>query len=73
MDRKFKITTLRRADTSCPDNRSCTSINALADEPDRRYVVTKKVTDPAVISAFAHLVSNDEQLGYVPTDLIPEV
>lgn len=31
------------------------------------------VTDPAVIAAFAHLVADDEQLGYVPTDLIPEV
>ncbi|MGH3912798.1 MAG: hypothetical protein ACRDTC_05220 [Pseudonocardiaceae bacterium] len=73
MDRKFKITTLRTADDFCPDTRSCTSINALADEPNRRYVVTKKVTDLAVASAFAHLVGDDEQLGYVPTDLIPEV
>lgn len=73
MDRTIKITTLRTTGTVCPDNRSCTSINVLADEPDRRYVVTKKVTDPAVISAFAHLVGDDEQLGYVPADLIPEV
>lgn len=27
---------------------------------------------PAVIAAFASLVAGDEQLGYVPTDLIPE-
>ncbi len=44
-----------------------------ADEPARRYVITKKVTDPAAAAAFAHLVAYDEQLGYVPTDLIPEV
>lgn len=42
-------------------------------EPHRRYVITKKVTDPAVTAAFAHLVADDEQLGYVPADLIPEV
>ena len=35
-------------------------------------MITKKVTDPAVIAAFARLVAGDEQLGYVPTDLIPE-
>ncbi|MGH3937967.1 MAG: hypothetical protein ACRDTG_04920 [Pseudonocardiaceae bacterium] len=73
MDRIIKITTLRAADSFCPDTRSCASISAVADEPGRRYVITKKVTDPAVASAFAHLVGEDEQLGYVPTDLIPEV
>lgn len=73
MDRTIKITTLRTTDASCPDNRSCTSIHAVADEPDRRYVITKKVSDPAVSAAFAHLVAEDEQLGYVATALIPEV
>lgn len=73
MDPVIKIITLRTADALCPDNRTCTSIHAVADEPDRRYVITKKVTDPAVAAAFAHLVADDEQLGYVPTDLIPEV
>lgn len=73
MDRSVKITTLRRADTLCPDTRSCPSIHAVAGEPHRRYVITKKVTDPAVTTAFAHLVADDEQLGYVPAALIPEV
>lgn len=73
MDRAIKIATLRMTDTCCPDTRSCTSIHAIAGEPDRRYVITKKVTDLAVAAAFAHLVADDEQLGYVPTDLIPEV
>ncbi|MGQ0773014.1 MAG: hypothetical protein ACT4NY_01100 [Pseudonocardiales bacterium] len=73
MDRTIKITTLRTTSTHCPDTRSCTSIHAVTGEPDRRYVITKKVTDPAVIAAFAHLVAGDEQLGYVPMDLIPEV
>lgn len=73
MDRSIKVTTLRITGTPCPDTRSCPSIHAVADEPDRRYVITKKVTDPAVIAAFAHFVADDEQLGYVPIDLIPEV
>lgn len=73
MDHTIKITTLRMADTICPDTRSCPSIHAIAGKPDRRYLITKKVTDPAVAAAFAHLVGDDEQLGYVPTDLIPEV
>lgn len=72
MGRTITIRTLRTTDF-CPDNRTCPSIHAVADEPDRRYVVTKKVTDPAVVAAFAPLVADDEQLGYVPTNLIPEV
>ncbi len=73
MDRAIKITTLRTTDMSCPDTRSCPSIHVVAGEPGRRYVITKKVTDPAVAAAFAHLVADDEQLGFLPTDLIPEV
>jgi hypothetical protein len=73
MDRVVKITTLRATDVLCPDTRSCPSIHAVAGEPDRRYVITKRVTDPAVATAFAHLVADDEQLGYVPADLLPEV
>ncbi|MGA9312253.1 MAG: hypothetical protein WBV74_18070 [Pseudonocardiaceae bacterium] len=71
MRRAVDIITLRTTD-QCPDNRTCPSIHAVTGEPDRRYVITKKVTDPAVIAAFARLVAGDEQLGYVPTDLIPE-
>jgi hypothetical protein len=72
MGRTIKIHTLRTA-ANCPDNRTCPSIHAVVDEPDRRYVITKRVTDPAVVAAFAHLVADDEQLGHVPTGLIPEV
>lgn len=73
MDRVVKITTLRTVDELCPDTRSCPSIHVVAGEPDRRYMITKKVMDPAVVAVFAHLVGDDEQLGHVPTDLIPEV
>lgn len=68
----IKITTLRMIET-CPDNRTCPSIHAVADAPDVRYVITKKITDPAMAAAFAHLVGDDEQLGTVPAELIPEV
>ncbi|MBV9651729.1 MAG: hypothetical protein JO296_16555 [Pseudonocardiales bacterium] len=73
MARTVEIHTLRTTADLCPDNRTCPSIHAVADEPERRYVITKKVTDPTVAAAFAHLVADDEQLGYVPTGLIPEV
>lgn len=72
MRRTVKIITLRTTE-QCPDNRSCTSIHRVADEPDRRYVIMKTVTDPVVIAAFAHLVGDDELLGHLPADLIPEV
>jgi hypothetical protein len=73
MDRAIEIITLRTTDQHCPDNRSCPSIHAVAGEPDRRYLITKRITDPVVATAFAHLIGDDEQLGYVPTELIPEV
>ncbi len=73
MEPVVKITTLRTTDTLCPDTRSCPSIHAVAGEPHRRYLVTKKVTDPAVAAAFVHLIADDEQLGYVPTELLPGV
>ena len=72
MKRIIEITTLR-TNGSCPDNRTCPSIHSVADRPDRRYVVSKRVTDPDEIAAFAPLVADDEQLGWLPATLIPEV
>lgn len=34
--------------------------------PDRQYVVTELVNDPAVLAEFGDLVSRNEQLGTVP-------
>jgi hypothetical protein len=73
MKRAIEITTLRTTSGSCPDNRTCPSIHSFTDRPDRRYVVTKRVTDPDEIAAFAPLVADDEQVGWVPATLIPEV
>jgi hypothetical protein len=63
----MKITTLRT--TGCPDERSCVSIHTLDRHPDRRYVITKRETDPDILAAFAPLIGVDEQLGYGPADI----
>lgn len=73
MKRTIEITTLRTTADSCPDRRTCTSVHKVADRPGRRYVITRPVTDPDEIAAFAHLVGDDEQLGWLETELIPEV
>lgn len=66
----MKITTLRS--THCPANRQCPSIHRLDTDPEGLYVIAKKVTDPAVLAAFAGRVAADEHLGWVPGTLIPE-
>jgi hypothetical protein len=73
MARKVEIVTLRTSTDPCPDTRTCPSIHALVDRPERRYVITKQIADAAEIEAFAHLVSDDEQVGWLPAELIPEV
>lgn len=67
----MKITTLRTmaGTPDCPDGNICPSIHTLDLHPERRYVVTKKETDPAVAAAFAHLIGDDEQLGWTPSEL----
>lgn len=40
---------------------------------DRQYVIVRPVTDPAILTMFAHLMATDEHLGYVPTHLLLEV
>ncbi|MPZ66636.1 MAG: hypothetical protein GEU83_14370 [Pseudonocardiaceae bacterium] len=68
----MKITTLRTTE-QCPDIKTCPSIHALDLHPDRRYVVTTDETDPAILAAFDHLIGPGERLGWVPTELLPEV
>lgn len=65
----MKITTLRTSD--CPDEIQCVSIHDLDIHPERRYVITKQETDPAVLAAFAHLIGPGEQLGFGPADMFP--
>lgn len=69
----MKITTLRTTAGTCPDVHTCPSIHAVEQHPDRRYVVTTTVIDPETLAAFAHLVGPGEQLGWMPTTLLPEV
>jgi len=66
----MKITTLRTAG-GCPDERTCVSIHDLDIHPERRYVITKRETNPDILAAFAHLMADDEQLGYGPADMFP--
>ncbi|MGQ0575374.1 MAG: hypothetical protein ACT4RN_14365 [Pseudonocardia sp.] len=69
----MRITTLRTLTGDCPNERVCPSIHVLDVHPARRYVITKKEVDPAIAAAFAHLVGDDEQIGWVPDQLIPEI
>ena len=73
MERTITITTLRSTADSCPDRRTCPSIHRVTDRPERRYVITKRVTDAAEIAAFAQLVGAGEQLGWLPAELLPEL
>jgi len=65
----MKITTLRT--TNCPDERTCVSIHDLDLHPERRYVITKRETDPDILTAFGPLIGADEQLGYGPLHMFP--
>lgn len=69
----MKITTLRSMSDKCPDVYKCPSVHKVDGQPDRLYVVSKRVDDPATLSAFAHLVADDEILGWVDRELLPEV
>jgi hypothetical protein len=67
MPRKIAITTVRRLNDhgeQCNDRYTCQGIHILADRPGRRYVVLKRVTDPAEAAALAKFVGEDELLGY---------
>lgn len=67
----MKIETVRTTAGSCPDERTCVSLHNLDLHPDRRYVITKRETDPQILAAFAHLMAPDEQLGWGPADFFP--
>lgn len=66
----MEITTLR---TTCPDGAVCPSIHRIDTDSENLYVITKRVTDPAVLAAFDGMVGADEQLGVAPRTLLPEV
>ena len=72
MNRTVKITTLRTI-SDCPDINTCPGIHTVADQPGRRYVILKRVTDPDEIAAFAPYMAADEILGWGPDELFPEV
>jgi hypothetical protein len=71
MDRNITITTLRTT-SSCPDRNTCPSVHRVAGMAGR-FVVGKRVDDPALRKAFAPLMADDEELTWTPDDLLPEV
>jgi hypothetical protein len=56
---------------SFPGSSTGQSIHTLDEHPDRRYVITKRETDPDILAAFAPLMGEDEQLGHGPADMFP--
>lgn len=65
--------TLADDDEHCPDGRVCPSIHVVASRPERRYVVVKRLDDQAEAAAFAPLVGEDELVGWVPSELLPDL
>lgn len=53
----------------CNVGRTCPGVHSLADRPDVCFVISREVTDPAVLRA-RHLVSG-EVLGAVPPRMSP--
>lgn len=49
------------------------TVSGPALRADRQYVIVFEVTDPALLTEFAHLMAKDEQLGTVPTPVLQEV
>jgi hypothetical protein len=64
------IVTLRGG---CADGRTCPAVKAVPATPGVRYVIGKRVTDPALRAAFASHLAEDEDLVEIPTELLPEV
>lgn len=66
----MKVTTLlTTADDYCPNKWDCPSVHDLDTDPGRRYVVSK-LTSTEERNAFAHLLGEDEVLGWMPAGLL---
>ena len=73
----MKITVLRTLagnDAHCPAGSStCPAVIAIDQHPERRYVITKKETDPAVLAALDPYLAEDEQVGWAAAELLAEI
>ncbi|MDN5920030.1 MAG: hypothetical protein L0I76_33850 [Pseudonocardia sp.] len=67
----MKVTTLLTAADDCPNKWDCPSVHDLDVDPERRYVVSKQASDDER-GAFAHLVGEDEVVGWLPDGLLDE-
>lgn len=54
----------------CPTEGTCAAILDLDLYPERRYMILKRETDPAILAACAHLIGADEMLGYTSRDFL---
>ncbi len=63
------IRTLRTA--ACGESRICPSVHEVKERPDVLFVVSKQVTDPGERAAFAHLLEDGLQVGWMPAGFLP--
>ena len=68
----MKISILRTVagTEDCPAEGTCAAILDLDVHPERRYVILKQETDPAILAACAHLIGTDEVLGYTSRNFL---
>lgn len=59
--------------TDCPSGTTCPAVITVDQHPERRYVILKKETDPVVLAALAPYMAEDEQVGWTPRSLFPEI
>lgn len=67
-----RVLTLRTVgDQQCPNERTCPSVHDLDTDPERRFVIAKRVVDHAELVAFRLVIAGNEVLGYMPPQFIP--
>lgn len=64
--------TIHRGD-DCADDETCPAFATIDTDPAGGYVIGKQVTDPDVLTAFAHKIGAGEVLSRVPRRYGPEV
>ena len=67
---KITISVLRG---NCADEETCPAVTRVEHDPDGRYLIGERVTDPDILAAHAHRMATGEVLVRFPVGLIPEV
>lgn len=58
---------------TCADEETCPAVTRIEHDPEGRYLIGERVTDPAVLAAHAHRMAEHKVLVRFPAHLIPEV